>query len=53
MCICIALSFDNLHKVIDCYHFQAYGKGNMNETEITTVQKPNRVVARKGFKHIR
>lgn len=44
--------FDNLQKVMDRYHFEACDIWNMDETGITTVQKPDRVVARKGVKQI-
>ncbi|KAJ8971543.1 hypothetical protein NQ314_000649 [Rhamnusium bicolor] len=38
--------FDNLQEVMDRYHFQSCDIWNMDETGITTVQKPDRVVAR-------
>jgi len=34
------------------YHFKPQDIWNMNETGITTVQIPDKVVARKGYKQI-
>lgn len=48
----VDLFFDNLKKVLDKYTFQPKDIWNMDETGIVTVQKPNRVVARRGFKQI-
>lgn len=42
--------FENLESVIKRYNFQPHNIWNMDETAVTTVQKPNKVVARKGFK---
>jgi hypothetical protein len=44
--------FDNLESVIKQYNFQPHDIWNMDETGVTTVQKPNKVVARKGFKQV-
>lgn len=46
------LFYDNLQKVLDKYKFAPKDIWNMDETGILTVQKPNRVVARRGFKQI-
>ncbi|XP_045480922.1 MFS-type transporter clz9-like [Harmonia axyridis] len=44
--------FDNLVKVLRKYQFLPSDIYNMDETGITTVQKPNKVIARRGFKQI-
>ena len=44
--------FDNLQSLMDRYHFTPGQIYNADETGITTVQKPNRVVARKGVKQV-
>jgi len=44
--------FDNLKIVLSRHSFGPGDIYNMDETGITTVQKPNKVVARKGFKQI-
>lgn len=44
--------FDNLSKVLDRHRFQPGDIWNVDETGITTVQRPQRVVARKGMKQI-
>lgn len=44
--------FDNLEKVLRKYQFLPSDIYNMDETGITTVQKPNKVIARRGFKQI-
>lgn len=43
--------FENLKKVLDEYHFEAKDIYNLDETGVTTVQKPDRIVAKKGSKH--
>ncbi|XP_066950693.1 uncharacterized protein [Macrobrachium rosenbergii] len=44
--------FDNLQSVRDRYEFTPGNIWNMDETGVTTVQKPVKVVARKGSKQI-
>ncbi|XP_018332973.1 uncharacterized protein LOC108742303 isoform X2 [Agrilus planipennis] len=44
--------FDNLESVITRYGIQPHDIWNMDETGETTVQKPSKVVARKGFKQV-
>lgn len=44
--------FNNLEEVMKRHKFQAYEIWNMDETGITTVHKPNKVVARRGFKQV-
>lgn len=44
--------FDNLSIVMLRHGFQAHEIWNMDETGVTTVQSPNRVVARCGFKQV-
>lgn len=44
--------FDNLELVITRYRIQPCDIWNMDETGVTTVQKPNKVVARKGLKQV-
>lgn len=44
--------FDNLAAVMTKHHFQGHEIWNMDETGVTTVQNPNRVVARRGYKQI-
>lgn len=44
--------FDNLESVIKRYNIQPHDIWNMDETGVTTVQKPNKVVAKKGFKQV-
>lgn len=48
----VDMFFANLKKVLDKYKFEPQDIWNMDETGIVTVQKPNRVVARRGFKQI-
>lgn len=48
----VELFFNNLASVIDRYHFRPNDIYNMDETGITTVQRPDRVIARRGFKQI-
>jgi hypothetical protein len=42
--------FINLGKVYDKYNFQGQDIYNVDETAVTTVQKPTRIIARKGVK---
>lgn len=44
--------FKNLSDLYERYHFGANDIYNMDETGMTTVQRPDRVVARRGFKQI-
>lgn len=44
--------FDNLAKVMERYRFEPMDIWNMDETGITTVQKPNRIVAKRGVKQV-
>lgn len=48
----VTLFFDNLGKVLDKYKFEGQDIWNVDETGVTTVQKPQRIVARKGMKQI-
>lgn len=48
----VNLFFDNLQKVLDRDHFEAKDIYNVDETGVTTVQKPSRVVARKGIRQV-
>lgn len=48
----VKLFFDNLQTVLDRYKFEAKDIYNIDETGVTTVQKPNRVVARKGIRQV-
>lgn len=44
--------FDNLQSILEKYNIKSYDIWNMDETGVTTVQKPNKVIARRGFKQI-
>lgn len=44
--------FDNLADVLDRYNFQPNNIYNVDETGCTTVQKPNKVIAKKGVKQV-
>ncbi|KAI8440679.1 hypothetical protein MSG28_009033 [Choristoneura fumiferana] len=44
--------FDNLEKVMDRHKFEPQDIYNVDETGITTVQKPDRIVARRGIKQV-
>lgn len=44
--------FTNLEKVMKKYNFDPSSIWNMDETGVTTVQKPCKVVARKGFEQV-
>lgn len=48
----VNMFFDNLEKVFNKHKIAQKDVWNMDETGVTTVQKPNRVVARRGFKQI-
>ena len=44
--------FDKLAEVMDRYKFTPNDIWNVDETGVSTVQKPNKVVALKGVKHV-
>ncbi|XP_030767511.1 uncharacterized protein LOC115891224 [Sitophilus oryzae] len=44
--------FNNLEKVMDKYKFKPKDIYNVDETGITTVQKPNRIVTKKGTRQV-
>ena len=44
--------FDNLHDVMVRHKLGPADIWNMDETGVTTVQKPDKVVARRGFKQV-
>lgn len=44
--------FNNLKKVYERYHFDAARVWNMDETGVTTVQTPSRVISRRGIKQV-
>lgn len=44
--------FDNLELVLDRDKFEAKDIYNVDETGITTVQKPNRIIARRGTRQV-
>lgn len=44
--------FNNLQKVMDKYKFEPKDIFNVDETGITTVQKPNRIIAKKGTRQV-
>jgi hypothetical protein len=44
--------FATLCKVYDKYNFQCQYIYNVDETAVTTVQKPTRIIARKGVKQV-
>jgi len=48
----VNMFFDNLSTVLERHSFKASDIWNVNETGVTTVQRPNRVVARRGHKQI-
>lgn len=48
----VEMFFDNLQKVFNKHKIAQKDVWNMDETGVTTVQTPNRVVARRGFKQI-
>ena len=45
--------FNKLAEVIDCYKFMPNDIWNVDEMRVSTVQKPNKVVALKGVRHVR
>ncbi|KAJ8949618.1 hypothetical protein NQ318_007381 [Aromia moschata] len=44
--------FDNLASILDLHHFEPQIIYNVDETSCTTVQKPTKVFAKKGVKHV-
>lgn len=48
----VGLFFTNLKTIYQRYHLEASDIWNVDETGVTTVQKPDRVVARRGYKQI-
>ncbi|XP_030760721.1 uncharacterized protein LOC115885835 [Sitophilus oryzae] len=48
----VSVFFDNLAKVLDRDIFEAKDIYNLDETGVTTVQKPNRIVAKRGTKQV-
>lgn len=48
----VNMFYDNLQVVLDRYHFEPQNIYNVDETGVTTVQKPNRVVARRGTRQV-
>ncbi|XP_063537709.1 uncharacterized protein LOC134747074 [Cydia strobilella] len=48
----VKLFFDNYTQLLDKHKFSASDIWNMDETGVTTVQKPNRVIARRGDKQV-
>ncbi|XP_011859139.1 PREDICTED: tigger transposable element-derived protein 6-like [Vollenhovia emeryi] len=44
--------YDNLEKVLDRHHFEPQDIYNMDETGVTTVHKPNRIVAKRGVRQV-
>jgi hypothetical protein len=48
----VGVFFQKLSDVMDRSHFSASNIFNVDETGITTVQKPNKIIARKGIKQV-
>jgi hypothetical protein len=48
----VKLFFDNYTRLLGKYKFQPADIWNMGESGVTTVQTPNRVIARKGAKQV-
>uniref|UniRef100_A0A2H1VA32 SFRICE_041261 n=1 Tax=Spodoptera frugiperda TaxID=7108 RepID=A0A2H1VA32_SPOFR len=44
--------FDNLAEVMDRYKFEPKDIWNMDETGVTTVQRPSKILAQKGIKQV-
>jgi len=44
--------YDNLEKVLDRHHFEPQDIYNMDETGVTTVHKPDRIVAKRGARQV-
>ena len=41
-----------MESILEQYHFQLYNIYNVDETEVTTVQKPDCIIAEKGLKQV-
>ena len=48
----VGVFFDNLGSVMDKYKFNSHDIFNVDETGVTTVQRPNRIVATRGVKQV-
>ena len=48
----VKLFFDELGEVMDRHHFEAKDIWNLDETGVTTVQKPCSIIAEKGVKQV-
>ena len=48
----VNLFFDNLAQVLNKYKFKPYEIYNVDETGVTTVQRPDHIVASKGVKQV-
>jgi hypothetical protein len=48
----VEMFFANLGKVYDKYNFQWQDMYNVDETAVTTVQKPTRIISRKGVNQV-
>jgi hypothetical protein len=48
----VGVFFNNLAEVLDKYKFQPQDIYNIDETGITTVQKPQKIIARRGTKQV-
>ncbi|KAJ8964054.1 hypothetical protein NQ314_005195 [Rhamnusium bicolor] len=48
----VNMFFDNLARVMDREHFEVKDIYNLDETGITTVQKPDRIVAKRGMRQV-
>lgn len=48
----VDIFFDNLHSVYQKYKFDSNSVWNMDETGVTTVQKPTKIIAKKGKKQV-
>lgn len=48
----VGVFFDNLKKVFSRHKFQSADIWNMDETGLTTVQKPGKIIGRRGVKQI-
>ncbi|XP_072758706.1 uncharacterized protein [Anoplolepis gracilipes] len=44
--------YDNLEKVLDHHHFEPQDIYNMDETGVTTVHKPNKIIAKRGTQQV-
>jgi len=48
----VAIFFDNLHSLYVKHNFEGHRVWNVDETGVTTVQKPKKIVAEKGKKQV-